>query len=172
MTVHNLVNGRRARKQSAPQRIGSVQARRILAVTPEAAAAERRSACGTRRRLQALVALGHSPAHLAGQLGISQSRMRRLLHGQTCAVSSATHGEVCQLYSRMWYQLPTEGTRPEGVAADAARRLAETANWPPPMGLDDDRIDDPAYRPRAAWRRAAGASRDDLDMTIAGALCG
>jgi len=29
-----------------------------------------------------------------------------------------------------------------------ARRRAEGHGWPPPMGLDDNRIDDPAYRPR------------------------
>jgi len=154
MTVHNLVNGCQPRKQPPPQRIGSGQARGLLAVTPEAAGADRRSASGSRRRLQALVALGHSPAGLAGQLGISQPRMRRLLHGQTRSVSTATHATVCRLYSRMWNQLPAERTNRERSAADAARHLAETATWPPPMALDDDRIDDPAYRPRAAWRRA------------------
>ena len=158
MTVHNLVNGCQARKQPAPQRMGSIQARQLLAVTPEAAGAERRNACGSRRRLQALVALGHSPAHLAGQLGISQPRMRRLLHGQTRSISPATHATISMLYSRMWNQLPAERGRREQTMADAACHLAEIASWPPPMALDDDRIDDPAYRPRAAWRRAAGRS--------------
>lgn len=158
MTVHNLINGCQARKQPAPQRIGTAQARRLLAVTPEAAGTERRSACGSRRRLQALVALGHSPAHLAGQLGITQPRMRRLLHGETRTVSSAMHAKISGLYSRMWNQLPVERTCRERASADAARQLAETANWPPPMALDDDKIDDPAYRPRVAWRRVAGGS--------------
>jgi len=159
MTVHNLVNGCQSRNQPPPWRIGSAQARRILAVTPEAAGAERRGACGTRRRLQALVALGHSPANLGGELGISQPRMRRLLRGQAHTVSSATHGKVCQLYSRIWNQLPAERTARERTVADAARHLARTANWPPPMALDDDRIDDPAYRTRAAWRQASGLPR-------------
>jgi len=157
MTVHNLVNGCQARKQPAPRRIGSAQARRLLAVTPEGAGAERRSACGSRRRLQALVALGHSPACLASQLGISQPCMRRLVYGQTRSVSSTTHAMVSAVYRQMWNQLPAERTRRERAAADAARQLAATANWPPPMALDDDRIDDPAYRSCAGWRRAHGS---------------
>jgi hypothetical protein len=156
MTVHNLVNGCRARNLSAPGRIGSTQARQILAVTPETAGVHRRNACGSRRRLQALVALGHSPARLAGQLGISPPRMRRLLHGQTQTVSSATHLTVCTLYSHLWSELPAERARREQATAEVARRQAQRSGWPPPMALDDDRIDDPRYRPRAAWTRATG----------------
>ena len=28
--------------------------------------------------------------------------------------------------------------------------------WQAPMGLDDEKIDDPAYRPRAQWHPATG----------------
>ena len=154
MTVHNLVNGCRARGLPAPSRIGSAHACQILAITPETVGVHRRNACGSRRRLQALVALGHSPAHLACQLGISPSRMRRPLHGRTQTVSSATHLTACKLYSQLWNELPAERTRRERVAAEAARRQAKSLGWPPPMAVDDDKIDDPKYLPRAAWRQA------------------
>jgi len=158
VTVHNLLNGCRARQRPQPQLIGSVQARRLLAVTAPAVWRERRNACGTCHRLRALVALGHPPATLASELGISQQRMQRLLCGQTGTVNIALHTSVCRLYSRMWNHLPAEHGRREHAAANAARRRAQAANWPPPMALDDDRIDDPAYRPRAGWRQALGSA--------------
>jgi hypothetical protein len=154
MTVHNVVNGCRARNLAAPCRIGSTQARQILAATPETAGVHRRDACGSRRRLQALVALGHSPAHLARQIGISPPRMRRLLHGQTQAVSSATHLTICKLYSQLWNKMPAERTQQEQVTAEVTRRQAQKLGWPPPMALDDHKVDDPKYRPEAAWRQA------------------
>ncbi len=60
------------------------------------------------------------------------------------------------LYDQMWNRPPPKRDRREQVIAEAARYLAESAGWPPPMALDDGRIDDPAYRPRAALRRAVG----------------
>ncbi len=158
MTVHHLLNGCQAAGQPAPDRISASCSRRLLAVTRAGEGGCRRDACGSRRRLRALVALGHSPASLARLAGMSQQRMRRLLRGQVQSVSAADFAGVCCLYSRLWNRLPSERTPREQATAEAARRRAETAGWPPPMALDDDRIDDPAYRPRIAWRRAAGPS--------------
>jgi plasmid maintenance system antidote protein VapI len=162
MTVHKLVNGCPYRKQPVPCRIGSAQAGRLLAVTPEAACARRRNACGSRRRLQALVALGHSPTHLARQVGVPQKRMHKLLHGHTRIVSAAMHMNICGLYGRLWDQIPPEDSPRAQVAANEARHLAQEANWPPPMALDDDRIDDPTYHPRTAWRQAFGSTDIEL----------
>lgn len=147
MTVHNLVNGCRARNLPAPSRIGSAQARQILAVTPEAAEVRQGNACGSRRRLQALVALGHSPSLLANRLGISLPRMRRLLYGQSLTVNSATHAAVCALYKQLWDVVPADHTQHERATAEIARRRAQRLGWPPPMALDDDRMDDANYRP-------------------------
>jgi transcriptional regulator with XRE-family HTH domain len=156
MTVHHLLNGHSSQTGQIPHRVGSSQASRLLAVSPPAVTAGRRDACGARRRLQGLVALGHCPADLARQAGITSPRMRRLLAGQTRRVSPALHAAIADLYDQMWNRLPPERTRREQAIADAARRRAEAAGWPPPMALQDDKIDDPAYRPRTAWRRAAG----------------
>jgi len=156
MTVHHLVNGSGHRQGQLPCRIGSVQAERLLAVTVPVGATGWRDACGARRRARALVALGHCPAALARGAGVTAPRMTRLLAGRTRHVSRDFHAAVCGLYEEMWNQVPPERTRREQVIAEGARRRAGTAGWPPPMGLDDDRIDDPAYRPRIGWRRAAG----------------
>ncbi len=167
MTVHYLVNGCRSRGRPMPTRISSVQAQRLLAVPPTMIAGKCRDACGSRRRLRALVALGHSTAALANDLGISTPRVRRLLSGQTQSVSSSVYDKVCELYRQLWNQLPPERTARERATAKAARDRARAANWLPPMALDDDRIDDPAYRTRTLWRRAAGPSAPPLSTTAA-----
>ena len=45
-----------------------------------------------------------------------------------------------------------------GFTASSSTSAAEWAEqgWPAPMGLDDERIDDPGYRPRTRWRTATG----------------
>jgi hypothetical protein len=158
MTVHKLVNSSRHRGcRELPDRVGAAQARRLLAVTT-AGCGQWRNACGSRRRLQALVALGHPPSVLASQLGISSPCMRRLLKAETQRVNISFHDRASALYRFLWDQLPSEASGRERHAAERARNLAGTGGWPPPMALDDDRIDDPAYRPRIAWRRAAGVA--------------
>lgn len=156
MTVHHLLNGRSSQTGQLPSRVGSAQASRLLALSLPAVPGGRRDSCGARRRLQGLVALGHCPTRLARQAGITSPRMRRLLAGQTRRVSPALHAAIADLYDQMWNRLPPEQTRREQAIADAARHRAQAAGWSPPMALDDDRIDDPAYQPRIAWRRAAG----------------
>jgi DNA-binding CsgD family transcriptional regulator len=157
-TVRNLITGCQRQSRQVPNRIGAAQAQRLLAIRP-ATCGRRRNACGSRRRLQALVALGHSPAELARQLAISQPRLHRLLHGETQRVSTDIRRSVNGLYGRLWNQQPSERTRRQRTAAEAARHHAKSARWPPPMALDDDKIDDPAYRPKAAWRQAMLATR-------------
>lgn len=162
MTVHYLMNGCRSRTRPLPTRISSALAQRLLAVPPAAVNGATLNACGSRRRLRALVALGHSAASLAADLGMSAPRVRRLVSGQTQSISLPVHNKVCDLYRRRWDQLPPERTGRERSIANAARGRARTGNWLPPMALDDDRIDDPNYRTRTVWRQAAGPSASSL----------
>jgi hypothetical protein len=150
-----------------PARISSALAKRLLAVYPADLGAQGRDACGSRLRLRALVAVGHCATSLARKLGLSAPRVRRLLEGQTHRVSLSVHMEVCELYRRMWDQLPPERTARERSIANAARNRARAANWLPPMALDDDRIDDPAYRTRTVWRQAAGPPLSPLSTAKA-----
>jgi DNA-binding CsgD family transcriptional regulator len=158
MTVYGLLNGSRHQgHRQLPDRIGAAQAQRLLAISI-AGCGPWRNACGVRRRLQALVALGHPPARLARELGISQQCVRRLLQAETRRVRLSLHTGVSELYGRLWNQMPGERTGRDRQPAETARAKAQAAGWPPPMALDDDRIDDPAYRPRIAWRRAVGVA--------------
>lgn len=160
MTVHRLLHGETASRRPAPQRVHACSARRLLAVTPEAACrgAGRRDAAGTRNRLRALTALGHSATGLAACADTAPRTISGLLNGRIATVSPALHAAIAELYDRLWDKPPAAQTGAQRRAASAARARAAAGGWPTPMGLDDDRIDDPAYQPRAHWRLVAPSS--------------
>jgi hypothetical protein len=163
MTVHRLLHGCPPHGRPAPERIHAAQAHRLLAVAPGGMSTGRRGAAGSRHRLRALVAVGHGPVVLARQIGVPPHQVHRILGGETRTVSPATDAAVRSVYDRLWNQKPPGQTGRERAAAAAACRQAEREGWPPPMALDNDRIDDPSYRPRARWRPAtcAEATRPD-----------
>ena len=158
MMISRLLHGEPYKDKPAPDRIRAAQARRLLAVTPDAlnGTMPRRDAIGTRRRLQALVAMGHPAVSLARQLDVTPRTTWDIIRGATVTVSPTMHAAVCDLYKRLWDLRPPERTTAERRAATAARARAVKQGWPTPMGLDDDDIDDPAYRPRTSWRPASG----------------
>src|SRR6266700_1088881 len=154
MTVHRLLHGEPAKGRPVPGRIRAAHARQLLAVTDTAVqdAGPRRDAAGTRRRLQAMIAMGHPAASLARTSGIPPRVLWGIVRGTTATVSQDVHAEVSVLYKKTWHLRPPERSAAERRAADAARRRAAVQGWPAPMGLDDEHIDDPAYRPRVKWR--------------------
>lgn len=116
---------------------------------------------GTTRRLQALAAIGWPSRTLGEALGVSASPVRDLTRGTRPHVTRQTAAAVAALYDR-WAM-----TR--GPSARSAQRAA-AKGWAPPLAYDDDRIDDPKYRPSAmiagrtavdevAVDRAAGGDR-------------
>jgi hypothetical protein len=161
MTVHRLLNGESAQGCAAAHRMRAREARRLLAVTPRAAtrAAARLDAAGSRRRLQALTAVGYSSTALAGHAGIAARTVGDLVNGHTRTVSPALHRTVAALYDELWDQPPPEGTGAQRRAAAMARNRGAANSWPTPMGLDDEQIDDSSYRPRARWRPTAAPCR-------------
>jgi hypothetical protein len=167
MTVCRLGRGDPADGRAT--RIHASHVRRLLAVTPGALqqASARRDATGARRRLRALTAMGHPAASLARRLHVPPSAVRAVIGGRSATVTVAMHVAVCELYEQIWDLRPFERTPAERRTATTARTRAAHQGWPPPMGLDDDRIDDPGYQPRARWHPATGisASREDRFST-------
>ena len=167
MTICRLGRGDPAHGRAT--RIHASHARRLLAVTPGALqqASARRDATGARRRLRALTAIGHPAVNLARRLHVPPSAVRAVIGGQGATVTVTMHVAVCELYDQIWDLRPFERTPAERRAAAAARTRAARHGWPPPMGLDDDRIDDPGYQPRTHWHLATGtsASRDNRFST-------
>lgn len=163
-TVHRLQHGHVPAGPAGRGRVSAVLSGRLLAVTPAAlaAAATRRGATGSRRRLQALTAMGHPGASLARYLNVPPATVWNLQRGRSATVSPELDGAIRALYDRIWNLRPPERTGAERRAAAAARARAAAGGWPAPAGLDDDHIDDPAFRPRSRWRPAAGVGVANL----------
>lgn len=92
---------------------------------------------GTRRRVQALVALGHTFARMAEALEMTQSGACALAHRPASIVRSSTATKVASLYDAWSMTLPPAGTGKERKAATYARTVAAKHGWLPPLAWDD-----------------------------------
>ena len=149
MAVHALVNG--------AGHVRAETAAALLILTPERLERPRVAAAGTTRRVRALIAMGHTCQRQARALGCHPETLQKLARGDAATVPAGLRADAERLYDTWWDKRPPERTREERAAAEAARRRAERSGWCTGGGLDDERIDDPGYLPRASWRRAEGA---------------
>jgi hypothetical protein len=93
---------------------------------------------GTRRRLQALVALGWSTHALEAELGQKRSYVSRLITADS-DVHAATAEKVAALYDRLSMTIPPAKT------AKRVRNYAAKQGWVPPLAWDDiDNDSEPA----------------------------
>jgi DNA-binding NarL/FixJ family response regulator len=100
-------------------------------------------ATGTRRRLQALMVLGHTPADIARRAGLGISSLQQTTNG-TWKQIRATHAmKVARVYRELSL-MPAPPSR----FAEQARNDAMTRGWHGPMAWDD--IDNPACQPDPA----------------------
>ncbi|MEI4273910.1 hypothetical protein TEK04_19490 [Klenkia sp. LSe6-5] len=154
--VSRLIYGRKrenGKQEPPPRRIKGDVARALLAVPIPAPdqllGGAKVDGTGTRRRLQALVAIGYPLSRLAGRLGMEPGNFSRVIAADV--VVASTHRAVAALYDELWDQ-----PQHAGCGATRARRRAEHEGWPPPAAWDDDTIDDPA----------AGPHLDDDDQDV------
>ena len=92
-------------------------------------------ATGTRRRLQALAAIGWSTPLLAQHLGRHRGPLRRNFYERS--VKASTAQAVQRLYDQLWDTKPPENTTRERMAASKARNTASRNEWQPPLAWDD-----------------------------------
>ena len=85
-------------------------------------------ATGTRRRLQALIAIGWP---LADQLSRRPNSLCRSMTGEL--VTARTAQQVASLYERLWRARPPQATSEQRATADAARAHAAAQGWLPPL---------------------------------------
>lgn len=113
-------------------------------------------ATGTHRRIQALSALGHTYDAIAHACFWAERRnVSDVLTRST--VQPGTRDRVTAAYDQLSMKVP-----PPSRARTLARSRAARLGWLPPLALDDDRIDDPTYRPTKHLSRADRARlRDD-----------
>jgi hypothetical protein len=127
---------------------------KILAVRPSLDALGSKAlvdATGARRRLQALVALGHSQASLARRLSITPQNFTTTMAAQR--LTAATARAIRDLYDQLWNVPPDESAHRARISASRARNTARASGWPPPLAWDDDQIDDPAAPAPEGWQR-------------------
>jgi len=139
-----LITGRPNRGTGPSRTVRADTAQKLLAIPlPDRPMAvvksgARLDACGTIRRLQALVAIGWSQTMLCEELGWWDGNATRLFLGKQVWVTASTARKVAQLYDR---KSMTAG--PNQSARDRAKRK----RWAPPLAWDDDLIDDPNAHP-------------------------
>jgi hypothetical protein len=129
-TVSNI-----ARRRT--QRTTAEVAGKILAVKiPATIMSSRIRVCsvGTRRRLQALYAIGYSNVYLADRLAMSETNVSRIVH-RRAQVNADVAARVAELFQEL-QMTPAPNVR--------ARNRAAANGWPPPLAWDEDTIDDPA----------------------------
>ena len=118
---------------------------------------------GTRRRLQALQAIGWSFSDLSARLGFTRGTVHHWAHSDR--VTAATAAATRRLYDELWDQAP-----PPGMAATRNRNQARAKGWVPPLCWDDDTIDHPdaipSGVPDAPPARRRWLSADDLAEAI------
>ena len=100
---------------------------------------------GTRRRIQALMAIGWSMGRLAPYLGMDATNVGRMVRGPRVRASKALM--VREVYDRLWDVPPPEQDWREKISVSATRRRARERGWAPPLAWDDDTIDDPDAEP-------------------------
>lgn len=139
-----LLYGDRKRFGRPSNRITPRTEAAVLAVTLDRAPKSVIDGTGTRRRLQALVAIGWSQAKLGEQIGVSSANFNSLIHGRRGgSVTVARAEQVAALYDRLWDQEPPASTRWDCTALANAKRAARRWGWAPPLAWDDETIDDP-----------------------------
>lgn len=167
-TVRKLMYGdpRRKTPLAPSKQVRRETADKILAVTLDLANAAIVDATGTRRRLQALVAIGWSQTRLADQLGWNVGNFNSLILGRDCPrVQHDTQVRVRALYDRLWNVPPVAANGHQKGGITYAKRVAAKRGWVPPMAWDDETIDDPAARPHSGNRVRPGAV-DELTVDL------
>jgi len=162
-TVSKLLFGKAGRLPS--RRIRPETAEAILAV-PLAPASLSQGALvpadGTRRRLQALVAIGWPQSRLAGPLGMGASNFGTALGRKR--VTAATARSVERLYDELWNRPPAEADQRSRISASRARNYARARGWAPPAAWDDDLMDDPDATPAEGWQRTEHSKRPAAEV--------
>lgn len=128
------------------RRIRPATAAKILAVELAVADHALVDSTGTTRRARALVALGWSQSKIAAELGVRPANFH-LATNPPPTVNALTARAIADLYDRWSMTLPPASEHRDKIAASRARRYAKARGWLPPLALDDDRLDDPAYKP-------------------------
>jgi transcriptional regulator with XRE-family HTH domain len=145
-SISRLLYGRG--EEGPSRRVRTQTADRILAIKPSLDAAAPSAlvdGTGTRRRLQALVAMGWPQKALSRRLGLDRNTVNDQVNSYTPAHGSTARA-VRDLYDELWNVDPLQAGVGKRWVAEA-KALAKARGWAPPGAWDDDYIDSPAAVP-------------------------
>jgi DNA-binding XRE family transcriptional regulator len=142
LTVRNITKGK------VPWIFATTE-RALLAVKPARSidAGQRVDGTGTRRRMQALMALGYSTTELSARLHKPRPFASRVMRQEF--VVEPTRIAVAALYDEL-----SMTKLPDTWEVQRIRNIAAKNGYAPPLAWDDDVIDDPSAEP-AEWKRGA-----------------
>jgi DNA-binding NarL/FixJ family response regulator len=113
-------------------------------------------ATGTRRRLRALMVLGHPVADVARRVGVGVSSLQQTADGRWSTIRASTASKVARVYREL-----SLVTAPPSRFSEQARNEAMAQGWYGPMAWAD--IDDPACEPEPSGPPAPrGVHQDDV----------
>lgn len=161
-SMSKLIYGDGPRGMAPSKRVRPSTAAAILAIEPTMdllADGAMIDGAGTRRRLQALIAVGWSQNQLAERVGIERNQISRAVHGAPL-VRCGTARTVRDVYSELWNQPPPEPGHREKIAAARSRNYAREHGWHLPAAWDDDLIDLPDADLAIELRRRAELMTD------------
>lgn len=165
-TLGNMLYGRMrdGRREAPKRRVRRVVADKLLAVgmptLDDLGGRQLVDATGTRRRLQALSALGWSNVKLAARLGMTPSNYGKTV--QSARIYAEHAREVRELYDELSTQLPEPASGYDAAGIARVKAAAERNRWAPPMAWDDDLIDDPRAEPDRGLIRARDFVIDEV----------
>jgi transcriptional regulator with XRE-family HTH domain len=115
---------------------------------------------GTKRRIQALVALGWSLAELSRRAGYDRSHLGLIIR-RGGPLHASTAQRIASLYEQLSMTLPPQTSKIERIDASRARNLARRNGWVPPLTWNN--IDDPNERPHGGGDYT---SKHDVDPVV------
>jgi hypothetical protein len=122
---------------------------------------------GTRRRVEALMALGWSGQQIADDAGMAQCGVWAIFRRTRC--TATVSARIAATYDRLSMRLPTTDTKGQRISVSRTRAHAARRGFAPPLAWNN--IDDPTETP-ATGTNAYGRNRYDVDPVVVERLLG